>query len=192
MKKLVISLSLLLVAVMTAWGVASIGKSVQFPDGSFLGAAYKPNFFFATASNDSLNIEFSVLCLRMVSPTDYKAFDERSRILIRFADSTTITLHRAPRTEVIKNYTSSYIQNYGVAHYYSTVTQYEIDEDDIEKITTNPIIKIRVVINNNGVAEDFIIKPKYGVKLMQGLAESYKETKVENKQREKVNSDEDF
>lgn len=191
MKKTIFIFSLLFTAVVTAWAVVSVGKFVQFPDGSLMGSAYKPNLYFCTMESEKIG-EITLLGLKMTRQTGYCKFDENSRILIRFADSTKITLHRAIEFPVNEKYTNSYIQNYGIAHYYSTFTDYEIDDETIAKITTTPILKIRVVVNDNGEVFDYDIKPKYAQKLMQGLSESYKETKAENEKRKENNNDDNF
>ena len=185
MKKFVIALIFALVTCIS-YSQVSIGKLVRFPDSNFIGLAGKPQLGFTKFDENNF------ITLRTCQGYSYASFDNDSRILIRFADETIVKLPMIGKLGVSKDFYTEVISG-KVYSYYITYTQYEIDEETINKITVEkvPIIKIRVAFSNGNVT-DYDIKPGYQQKLLDGLIKSYNDATSQNEIRKANNTDDDF
>lgn len=164
----------------------SFGKYVMFPDNGLIGAMWKPQMNFGRLD------DHDVLVIRSSAVDTYYSFDEDSRVLLRFADSTVVKLSIIPTLEVEKDY-KAHVTSGIVTDEYITYSFYEIDEDILGKIVVEqtPIVKVRLAYAN-GTVRDYDIKKSYQKKFIKGLSESYQKAVSDNAIRQKNATDEDF
>lgn len=164
----------------------SVGGYTQFPDAGIIGALWKPQMTFARIN------EQNVVVVRSSGSTDYYSFDEDSRVLIRFADSTVVKLLFIPTINVEKDYDAHYSSGI-TTQSFVTYSCYEVEDETIEKIVNEqtPIVKIRLAYAN-GTVRDYDIKKSYQKKFIQGLTNSYNKAVSDNAARQRNATDEDF
>lgn len=171
-----------------SYAQVAIGNYTYFPDSKLMGRAYKPRIAF-----EKIDDLYSI-SVRCCDPRAYKLFDNESRVLLKFADNTSVRLDIIYLNEssVIKSYDCS-VDRFGTTHFYVTYTNYYISEDVIERILSRneSIIKIRLVYGN-GEADDYDITEQYQQKLMEGLKKSYKEANQSQAKKKRILNDDDF
>lgn len=165
------------------------GTFVVFPDAKPQGAQYKPQMAIARENVGAEVVSF--LVLKLTGTTDYNTFDNTSRILVRFADDTKMTLHRIADDQV-QHEKSNNVVNGATLFYYRTYTRYQLPEEFISKIQQGiGIVKIRVVLSE-GYACDYEILPAYMPKMTERLQKSCAEAIAGSSKAQTVLSDDDF
>lgn len=185
MKKFMVALMLCFISNGT-FAQFSVGEYVQLVKG--LAGWYQGKIALAVTNIDG--VEVPSMCLYMNNSVDYDIYDEESRILVKFDDDTKMTLHRLKGDQTLKEYDNQVISGV-LYHHYQTYTQYYVEMDFLNKLLTNGIVKVRVVMAN-GNAKDYEIKGGYQKELSSKLKDSYVTARKENKQREKNMNDDDF
>lgn len=165
------------------------GTFVVFPDAKPQGAQYKPQMAVAQENVGAETVSY--LVLKLTGSTEYNAFDNTSRILLRFSDDTKMTLPRVEGDEV-KHESSNNVVNGTTLFYYRTYTRYQLSEEFISKIQQGVgIVKVRVVLSE-GNARDYDIAPAYIPKMTERLQKSCSEAISAASKSQTVLSDDDF
>lgn len=185
MKKFMVALMLCFVSIGT-FAQFSVGEYVQLVKG--LAGWYQGKVALAVTNVDG--VEVPSMCLYMNNSVDYDVYDEDSRILVKFDDDTKMTFHRIKGDQTLKEYDNQLV-NGVIYQHYQTYTRYALDMNFLNKILTNGIVKVRIVMAN-GDAKDYEIKGGYQKEFTKKLKESYVTARKNNKQREKNMNDEDF
>lgn len=185
MKKFILALMLCFVSI-GMFAQFSVGEYVQLVKG--IAGWYQGKVALAVKNVDG--VEQPSLCLYMSNPYDYDIYDEDSRILVKFDDDTKMTLQRTNGDMTIKDYDNQVVNGVLYRHY-QTYTQYDIDTNFLNKILTNGIVKVRVVMANGNV-KDYEIKGGYQKEITKKMKESYVTARNKNKQREKNMNDDNF
>lgn len=165
------------------------GVSVLFPDAKPQGKEYKPQL--AVAQTNVGTEAKSYVVLRLTGSTDYTVYDETTRLLIRFADSTKAVLPQVAGDKIRKEHNNNVV-NGATLSFYRTFTSYQLTPEIAEKIQSGVgILKIRVVIAK-GNAKDYDIAPAYQAKFAELLQKSYAEAAAAAKKAQTQLSDDDF
>lgn len=171
-----------------SYAQVAIGNYTYFPDSKLMGRAYKPRIAF-----EKIDDLYSI-SIRCCDPHSYKWFDNDSRVLLKFADDTSVRLDiiYVNESSVVKSYDCN-VDKFGTTHFYVTYTNYYIGDEVIERILSQneSIIKIRLVYGN-GEADDYDISQQYQKKLMEGLIKSYKVANQSQAKKKRVLNDDDF
>ena len=149
----------------------------------------KPQLAFAQKHVDGEDI--TTLLVQTVNVNNFNEFTEASRILLRFNDGEAMRLNRVAGSPVN---TRKYSKKNGNAtiSYYETVTEYEVNQEMIDKLEAGiAIIKVRVVFKEND-AKDYEIIEGYQPRMAADLYKSYLEAESKNKKSHSDMSDEDF
>ena len=133
----------------------------------------------------------SYLVLKLTASTDYYTYDNTSRVLIRFADDTKMTLRRVADDRVQQE-KSNNVVNGATLFCYRTYTRYQLPEDFIAKVQQGiGIVKVRVVLSE-GNARDYDIAPAYIPKMTERLQKSCSEAANAAAKAQTALSDDDF
>lgn len=189
MKHFFSTLALVCLAILPLAAEEHQGPFVTFPDAKPQGKDYKPQIAIAQ-ENTGANTA-SYLILRFTGSTDHAVFDPTSRLLIRFADSTTMTLP-CLADHPIRKESSNRVINGTTLSYYRTFTYYQASPDFIDKVSQGiGILKIRIVFAE-GNARDYDIAPAYIPKMAELLLKSYSQASATTQQSRTTLSDDDF
>lgn len=186
MKKQILIAVILAFISITSHAQISYGKFVMFPDAKLTGSMWKPQIDFMRLN------EQDIIGIRTCASDTYHSFDSDSRVLLKFADSTTVKLPIIEEIEIQKDYKSTLVSSV-VFDNFITFSFYEIDDETVDKIVNArvPIIKIRLVFTNGNI-KDYDIPTKYQAKLIEGLIFSRDNAIAQNQQRAANESDADF
>lgn len=158
----------------------------MFPDAKLTGSLWKPQINFVRIN------ELDVISIRTCADDTYNMFDADSRVLMRFADSTVVTLPIIEELDIEKVYDPQWVGS-SLIDQYVTYSFYSIKEDTIYKIVVDkiPIVKIRLVFTNGDIS-DYDIPKHYQKKLVDGLISSRNQAFTTNKVRKSNMTDESF
>ena len=191
MKKLFLLLILLLtVSIIHAQddGAYTRGDVIYLKSGGY-GIIWHPFMMLAHYDSADSLYNHDQLIVVLVDKYSYLSFPEHSRLLIKFIDESIVELESFGN--VLKSYSNIYSN--GVVDIYKTGRTYTIYEEDLQKILSLPIIKMRIELAN-GNRRDIEIKDKLGKKILKELQESYSEIQsTQEKRLENINDyDSDF
>ncbi len=165
------------------------GAFVLFPDAKPQGKEYKPQLAIAQTNVGTETKSYAVL--RLTGSTDYTVYDETTRLLIRFADSTKAVLPQVAGDKIRKEHNNNVV-NGATLSFYRTFTCYQLTLEVAEKIQHGVgILKIRVV-TSKGNAKDYDIAQSYQTKFAELLQKSYAEAAAAAKKAQTALSDDDF
>lgn len=191
LRNLILALLLVISFSLKAEGIYTYGEAIDFQSG-FVGSLWHPFLKYSQYdSNDFDNEHLDLLTVIMKTSDTYHSFPDTSKILLKFSDDSIVELDSFG--EIIKDFQATYIAKQLTDIYY-TGRNYILTPDDLEKILTLPIVKVRIELSN-GNRKDYEVGEKHGKKVLKKLVESHKKvSSTQNRRIHNSNSDlkEDF
>lgn len=162
-----------------AEGIYTYGEAIDFQSG-FVGSFWHPFLKLSQYnSNNEAQIQMNLLTVILKTSDTYFSFPEESKLLLKFNDDSIIELESFG--DVIKDYECTHIAKTLTDVYY-TGRNYIITDNDLQKLLTLPIIKVRIELGN-GNRKDYEVGEKHGKKVLKKLQKSYEAVKTTQEKR---------